>query len=183
MNGTKKNVVLIGARGSGKTTVGAILAGRLHREFIPIDALIVYEARMTIPQLVETYGWSYFRRIECKVTQQVSQLKGIINATGGGTVLASANVRALRATGIVFLLDVSLENILLRIGEAPNRPLLTGQVSWREDMMVTLAERKEIYRGAADYVINTNHKCQEQVADEIVRILQAQHGFEIPTYT
>jgi len=55
MNGTKKNVVLIGARGSGKTTVGAILAGRLHREFIPIDALIVYEAKMTIPQLVEAY--------------------------------------------------------------------------------------------------------------------------------
>jgi len=110
-------------------------------------------------------------------------LKGIINATGGGTILASANVRALRASGIVFWVDVSMDNVWLRIGEAPNRPLLTGQVSQREDMMVTLAEHKDVYRSAADYVINTNDKCQEQVADEIVRILQAPHGFEIPTYT
>ena len=60
MNITDKNIVLIGMRGSGKTTIGAILAGCLHRELIPMDALIVYEAGMTIPQIVENQGWKRY---------------------------------------------------------------------------------------------------------------------------
>src|SRR5512137_2968183 len=102
MDVTSKNIVLIGMRGSGKTTIGAILAGRLHRELIPMDALIVYEAGLTIPEIVEKYGWARFREIEAQVAQKVARLQGIINATGGGVVLNPANVAALRATGVVF---------------------------------------------------------------------------------
>ena len=169
----EKNIVLIGMRGSGKTTVGAILAGRLHRELIPMDALIVYEAGMTIPQIVETYGWPRFREIEAQVTHKVARLQGIINATGGGVVLNPENINALRATGIVFWLDISVDNILHRIGEDPNRPSLTGRASRREDMIATLAEREPLYRQAAHYIIDTNGKSQKQIAEEIVKILKA----------
>ena len=66
MNVAEKNIVLIGMRGSGKTTVGAILAGRLHRELIPMDALIVYELGMTIPEVVERHGWPRFREAKAR---------------------------------------------------------------------------------------------------------------------
>ncbi len=174
MNTTEKNIILIGMRGSGKTTIGAILAGRLHREFIPMDALIVYEAGMTIPQIVETSGWKRFREIEAQITQKVAQLRGIINATGGGVILNPENVKALRATGIVFWLNVSVDNILGRIGEDPNRPSLSGKTSRRDDMAATLADREELYRQAAHHIIDTDDKSQEQLADEIVKILEEQ---------
>jgi shikimate kinase len=170
----EKNIVLIGMRGSGKTTVGAILAGELHRELIPMDALIAYEAGLTIPQIVATSGWDRFRAIEAQVTQKVACLQGIINATGGGVVLNPENVAALRATGVVFWLNINVDNILQRIGEDPNRPSLTGRTSRRDDMLATLSEREALYRQAAHYVIDTNGKSQQQVAEEIVKILQQQ---------
>ena len=179
METTDKNIVLIGMRGSGKTTIAAILAGRLHREMIPMDALIVYEAGKIIPQIVETYGWGRFREIESQVTQKVARLHDIINATGGGVILNQENVKALRATGIVFWLNVSVDNILQRIAEDPNRPSLTGRASRRDDMVATLAEREELYRNAAHHIIDTNDKSQEQIADEIVSILQEQYGMDM----
>ena len=173
-----KNIVLIGMRGSGKTTVGAILAGRLHRELVPMDALVVYEAGLTIPQIVERHGWPRFREIEAEVARRTARLKGIINATGGGVVLNPENVRLLRETGIVFWLKVSLDQILRRIGEDPNRPSLTGRRSRREDMEATLAEREPLYRAAAHHAVETDGHSQEEVAAEIVRILREQEGFD-----
>jgi len=174
------NIVLIGMRGSGKTTVGAILAGRLHRELIPMDALIVYELGMTVPEIVEKHGWPRFREVETQVAKEVARLKGTINATGGGVVLNPENVNALRETGIVFWLDVPVDTLLRRIGEDPNRPSLTGRGSRREDMQATFAEREPLYRAAAHHVVSTDGRAQEQVADEIVRILRERHGLGGP---
>ncbi len=179
MRETEKNVVLVGMRGSGKTTVGAILAGRLRRELIPLDALVVYEAGMTIPEIVERFGWPHFRRIEAQVTVKAARLKGVIIATGGGVVLDPENVRALRGTGIVFWLGVSVDRILERIGEDPNRPSLTGRASRREDMEATYKEREPLYRAAAHHMIPTDGRSQEEVAGGIVRLLREAHGFEI----
>jgi shikimate kinase len=178
MDAAEKNIVLIGMRGSGKTVVGTLLAGRLRRDLIPMDALIVYEAEMTIPEIVDLYGWDRFREIEAQVTQKVAQLHGTINATGGGVILNPENVKALRSTGIVFWLDVAVDNILQRIGEDPNRPSLTGRASRRDDMIATLTEREELYRGAAHHTIDTNEKSPNQITEEIVNILKDQYGFE-----
>lgn len=179
MNAIKKNVVLIGMRGAGKSSVGAMLAGRLGRELIEMDRLIVDEARMSIPKIVEKYGWEHFRAIETLVTQQVSQREGAINSTGGGVILNHQNVQALRSNGIVFWLDVSADNILQRIDEDPNRPLLTEKASLREEIETVLAKRKELYRGAADEVVDSNGKLPEQVAEEILKLLQTEYGLEV----
>ena len=176
MTSSEKNIVLIGMRGSGKTTVGAILAGRLHREFMPMDALIVYDMGMTIPEIVETHGWDRFRQAEARVAQRVADLKGTINATGGGVILNADSVKALRETGIVFWLDVSVDETLRRIGEDPNRPSLTGHGSRREDMQATYAEREPLYQAAAHHRLSTDNRSQVQVADEIVRILEEEHA-------
>lgn len=178
MEAIQKNIVLIGMRGSGKTVVGTMLSGRLHRDLIPMDALIVYEAEMTIPQIVETYGWERFREIEAQVTQKVARLQGTVNATGGGVILNPENVNALRSTGLVFWLDVSVDNILHRIGEDPNRPSLTGRASRRDDMVATLNDREAFYRGASHHVVDTNERSPKQITDEIITILKEHYGFE-----
>jgi len=179
MNSTEKNIVLIGMRGSGKTTVGAILAGRLHKEFVPMDALIVYDMGMTVPEIVEKHGWDRFREVEAQVAQRVARLKGTINATGGGVVLNADSVEALRETGIVFWLDVSVDETLKRIGEDPNRPSLTGRGSRREDIQATYAEREPLYQAAAHHRVSTDGCSQEQVAEEVVKILKKEHGLEV----
>ncbi|PID58340.1 shikimate kinase [candidate division KSB3 bacterium] len=172
MNIQKKNIVLIGMRGSGKTTIGIILASRLHREFIPMDALIVYEAGKTIPEIIAQDGWDRFRALETQVAWKIAGLRGTINATGGGVVLNPENVRLLRETGIVFWLDVSIGNSLQRIGEDPNRPSLTGKASRRDDMTAICAEREPFYRRAAHYRISTDEKSPEAIAAEIATLAQ-----------
>lgn len=179
MNETEKNIVLVGMRGSGKTTVAAILAGRLHREMIPMDALIVYEMELTIPEIVAKHGWPKFREVEAQVARKVARLRGTINATGGGVVLNADSVKALRETGIVFWLEVSVDQTLHRIGEDPNRPSLTGRGSRREDMLATYTEREPLYRAAAHHVVSTEGQSQAQIAEAIVQILRQEHGFTI----
>jgi shikimate kinase len=175
MDVQKKNMVLIGMRGAGKTSVGAILASKLRRDLIEMDTLIVDEAGMAIPQLVEEYGWDYFRAIESLVTERVSQLEGTVNSTGGGVVLNHQNVLLLRSNGIVFWLDVSVDNILQRIDKEPNRPLLTQKATMREEIESVLAHRKALYHEAAHESIDTNGKQAEQVADEILNVLQTDY--------
>ena len=144
MNVSDKNIVLIGMRGSGKSSVGDILAGQMQRELISMDSIIIYEAGMLIPEIVEKFGWKYFREIETKVTKKIARLSCIINSTGGGVILNPDNVSALRDSGIVFWLKVSVDNILYRIGDDPNRPSLTGRNSRRDDMIATLNEREKL---------------------------------------
>ncbi len=179
MNVIKKNIVLIGMRGAGKTSVGAILAERLKLKLIEMDTLIVDEAGDSIPKIVEKYGWEHFRAIEALVTQRVSELEGVVNSTGGGVILKHQNVQALRRNGLVFWLDVSADNILQRIDEDPNRPLLTEKASLREEIESVLAKRKELYRSAAHEVVETNNKLPEQVAEEVLQLLQTKYELEI----
>lgn len=179
MDALEKNIVLIGMRGSGKTVVGTMLASRLHRDLIPMDALIVYEAELSIPEIVEQFGWPRFREIEAHVAQKVARLRGTVNATGGGVILNPNNVDALRSSGIVFWLNVSVENTLRRIGEDPNRPSLTGNASRRDDMLATFTEREPMYRAAAHHIIDTDDKYPRHVTDEILGILQRQYGFDV----
>lgn len=179
MTSQDKNIILIGMRGSGKSTVGGILASRLHRELISMDSLIVYEAEQTIPEIVEQHGWNYFREVEAKVSQKVARLRRTVNATGGGVILRPENVKALRETGIVFWLFVSVDNTLARIGEDPNRPSLTGRASRRDDMIATFEEREPLYHKAAHYRIETDGKSQQQIAEDILTILSEKEGWQI----
>lgn len=91
-------------------------------------------------------------------------------------MLNPQDINTLRATGIVFWLDISVDDILHRIGGDSNRPSLTGRASRRDDMVVILAEREALYRQAAHCVVDTNGKSQKHIAEEIVKILQEQEG-------
>jgi len=165
------NIVLIGMRGSGKTTVGKILAQKLGREFIEMDELITRKAGFGIPEIVEKQGWEKFREIEEEVTGEAAGRDNIINASGGGVVTRENNIIKLKKSGVLVWLQADIDTLVNRIGEDAERPPLVEGRSRREDMEITLKERKPLYQQAADLTINTGNKTPEEVADLVINLL------------
>ena len=170
------NIVLIGMRGSGKTTVGKILAQKLGRELVEMDELISRRAGLSIPEIVEGYGWAKFRDIEEEITGEVAGQDNIINAAGGGVVTREKNVQKLKKSGVLVWLKASVDTLVKRIGEDIERPPLVGGSTRREDIEITLAERMPLYQKAADLVVNTENQTPEEVAEAIISLLRAERG-------
>ncbi len=162
------NVVLIGYRGTGKSTVGKLVAERLGRVLVSTDAEIVKSAVQNIPEIVEQHGWEYFRDLETKICQDLAGQDGVVIDTGGGAILRSQNVESLKHTGKLFWLTAPVETIAKRIGADTQRPSLTGTKSFLDEIQDVLRERTPKYQAAADYIIETDGKSATQVADEIL---------------
>jgi shikimate dehydrogenase len=165
------NIVLIGMRGSGKTTVGRILARKLDRELVEMDELIAQKVGLSIAGIVEKYGWGKFRDIEEKITDEVAARDNIINASGGGVVTREQNIMKLKENGITVWLKASVDTLLARIGEDSERPLLVGKTR-QEDVKITLNERMPLCQKAADLAIDTENKTAEEVAGDLIQSLK-----------
>ncbi|MGG6310028.1 shikimate kinase [Paenibacillus macerans] len=159
------NIVLVGMMGTGKTTVGAHLAAAAGLKLVDLDQRIVEEAGEAIPQIFAGKGEAYFRELESSLLTQVLRERGIVLATGGGVVLREANRRVMLEGGQVFALKATAEEIIARVGQDENRPLLAGGV--RERVTALLEERKGAY-DFAHHTIETTEKNVEQVAAEIL---------------
>ncbi len=162
------NVVLIGYRGTGKSTVGKIVAARLGRTLLSTDAEIVTRAGQSIPEIVAQHGWDYFRDLESQVCQELAGRDGLVIDTGGGAILRPQNVEALKKTGTLFWLTATVDTIAKRIGRDTQRPSLTGTKSFVEEIQEVLRERTPKYEAAADHVITTEGRSIVQIADEIL---------------
>ncbi len=162
------NVVLIGYRGTGKSSVGKVLAARLDRTLLSTDEEIVKLAGQAIPSIVEQHGWEYFRDLESRVCQELAGQNGLIIDTGGGAILRSQNIEVFKQTGRLFWLTASVETIAKRIGSDTQRPSLTGTKSFIDEIQDVLQDRLPKYQAAADYVIETEGRSLSQVADEIL---------------
>ncbi len=162
------NVVLIGYRGAGKSTVANMLAARLGRVVVSTDAEIERQVGADIPDIVARYGWDYFRDLESQVCREVADRDGLIIDTGGGAILRSQNVEALKKTGILFWLTATVDTITKRIGRDTQRPSLTGTKSFIDEVEDVLRERTPKYQAAAHHVIATDGRSTEQIADEIL---------------
>ncbi len=154
----KRNVVLIGMPGSGKTTIGKILAKMLGRQFIDTDALIETEEKCAIKEIFGRVGENGFRDIESRVIENVSKKSGAVIATGGGAVLRDENVRLLKGNSVVYFIDRPIEDIVA----TPDRPLSSN----REDLEKRYRERYPIYCAAADKKID-NLRDASAAADAI----------------
>ncbi|MFM8551130.1 MAG: shikimate kinase [Nitrospiraceae bacterium] len=101
------NIVLIGYRGTGKSSVGKVLAEQLHRRLISTDEEAVRRAGLSIPDLVKQSGWERFRDLESEVCRDLAGQAGLIIDTGGGAILSQQNVAALKAHGTLFWLTAA----------------------------------------------------------------------------
>jgi shikimate kinase len=105
------NIVLIGYRGTGKSTVGKMLASRLGRELVSTDREIVKRAGRSIPEIVAEHGWEHFRDLESEVCRDLAGRDNLIIDTGGGAILRRENVDVLKRNGRLFWLTASVDTI------------------------------------------------------------------------
>lgn len=166
-----KNIVLTGFMGTGKTSVGRILAYRLGLEFIDTDEEIEKVTGKTIQDLFSRYGSIRFRSEETLVIKKLSDREGLVIATGGGAVLNPENVAALKKKGVVVLIRSSPEVIRKRVRSGRNRPLLAGACDLKQRIEDLMAEREEIYRAAADLEVLSGEESKEEVTCKIIRLL------------
>jgi shikimate kinase len=160
---TRANLVLLGYRGTGKSTVGAILGARMKRPVVSIDAEIVRTAGRPIPEIVAQHGWPHFRDLESAEVRRAAGRDHIVIDAGGGVVLRKENIETLRATGYCVLLTASVSAIARRIGGDANRPSLTGK-SIVDEIEEVLAERRPLYANAGELIIDTDHREPEEIA-------------------
>lgn len=163
-----KNIVLIGMRGSGKTTIGKLLSHKLNREYLELDEIIVEKMGMTIPEIVKKHGWDYFRDQESAIAGEVSLYNDKILSTGGGVVTRYKNIESLKKNGILIMLNASVDVLLDRIGDDQNRPALTNKKTRREEMEELLKQRRKLYEDAADEIIGTDKLSPEEVVNQIL---------------
>lgn len=161
------NIVLIGYRGTGKSSVASVLASRLGWQRVSTDAEIVTRAKQSIPEIVKSFGWEHFRNLESEVCREVGGKDHLIIDTGGGVILRPQNVEALKANGRLFWLTAEISTIEARIGGDTQRPSLTGTKSFIEEIVDVLEERRPKYSAAADHVIPTDRQSVAQVTDAI----------------
>jgi shikimate dehydrogenase len=166
-------VVLTGFRGTGKTSVGRILADRLGLPFFDTDALVEQLAGMPIPEIFRRAGEAHFRSLEREVIASLRDTEGVIS-TGGGAVMDPANVADLRRHGRVYLLSAAPEVIVDRI-TGSDRPGLTG-LSEEEEVRTILTQRKNAYLGAADACIDAGTRPPRKVAEAILRQIAGESG-------
>jgi shikimate kinase len=165
------NIVLIGYRGTGKSSVGRQLAMRLGRELVSTDAEIVKREQRTIPEIVAREGWEYFRDLESDVCKELGLRDQIVIDTGGGAILRAQNVDVLKKHGTMFWLTASVETITKRIGDDNQRPSLTGTKSFVDEIQDVLRERTPKYQTAADHIITTDDRSIHQLVEMLLTMV------------
>lgn len=170
-----RNLVLIGYRATGKTSVGAELARLLKRPFVDLDQVLVAEAGQSVAEIVAQGGWEEFRRLEKDLVARYRHSRGQVLATGGGVVLDPENTRILQENGVLIWLTADPETIRARLeGDQPRdafRPSLTGGDTVSEVLEV-LKFREPLYRAAARVIIDTTDQSIPQVVQEILGVLE-----------
>lgn len=169
-------IVLIGYRGTGKSSVGKRLALRLQAPFYDTDDLIEVAVGRSIREIVAEAGWDGFRTREKKVIQELSARKKAVVATGGGAVMDEENAKILKNSGIVIWLYADVKTILQRIARdstsGEKRPSLSGEDISRETAAI-LQKRTSVYKSLADFTVYTDEKRIDDIVDEICQFLDS----------
>ena len=162
----QRNIILIGFMGTGKTSVGRLLAARTGMTFVDTDSVIVSRAGKSIPEIFQYNGEDYFRALEHEAIKELANRRSAVIATGGGAVLNPENMRILKESGIVVALKARIETIWNRIQGNNDRPLLSGRDS-REKLENLYMKRLGAY-DQAHIIIETDEKTPLEIADEIM---------------
>lgn len=167
MSTPHQNIVLIGFMGSGKSSVGRLIAGRLGFQFIDTDSLIVQRAGMEIAEIFAREGEERFRDMETAALETLLHRDRCVIATGGGVVLRERNRTLLRELGFVVLLTASEEVIFERVSRNSRRPLLQT-ANPRETVATLLAARQSAYAAAAQWTLDNSALPHAAAADAVI---------------
>lgn len=166
------NIFLVGPMGAGKSTIGRQLAKSLKRSFFDSDREIEKRTGVSISWIFEMEGEEGFRAREQKVIAELTNLKDIVLATGGGAILSEDNRRALRSQGHVVYLAASEEQLLKRTEKDKNRPLLQTDDP-KKQIIDLLQKRDPLYRNVADVVLRTSEQSIQHTVSDVIKQLEA----------
>ena len=161
----KKNIILTGFMGTGKSTVGRLLARQLGYEFVDTDLLIEKREKMSVTDIFQQRGETAFRALERMVAKELGEKSSLVIATGGGLLLDHKNAQHLERTGKIFCLVASSDEILKRILSDDDRPLL--QVENPSERISELLQKRQKGYGRFPQVI-TSGKTVLQVVNELM---------------
>lgn len=166
----KRNIFLIGPMGAGKSTIGRHLADELHMEFYDSDQEIERRTGADIAWVFDIEGEEGFRRREESVINELTELQGIVLATGGGSIKSRDNRNRLSARGIVVYLQTSIDKQFARTQRDKKRPLLQNDDP-RSTLESLAEERNPLYEEIADLVVHTDDQSARVVANHIIKAL------------
>ena len=173
----KPNIILTGFMGTGKTTVGRLMAKKLGYEFIDTDHLIEDEIGCSISDYFRTHGEVAFRQKETEMALRLSQSEGLVISTGGRMMLDPTNAEALSRTGRVFCLVATPEEILERVSHDSNvRPLLQG-ANPLEHIVELLQQREKGYKRFSQF--KTSAKKPNAIANELSEFVQGKRDLRL----
>ena len=167
-----QNIYLVGLMAVGKSTIGRLLAEAAGLPFYDSDHEIEARAGADIAWIFDVEGEEGFRDREAHVIDDLTQLPGVVVATGGGVVKREVNRRNLSNRGVVVHLDCPLERLLTRTQNDKRRPLLQG-ANRREVLAKLMCERSPLYAEIADYRFVSGDKNPKQLAHAILKKLRA----------
>ena len=167
----RRNIVLVGFMGTGKTCVGQRLAGLLNMTFLDMDRVIEERTGKTVSRIFAEDGEPRFRALERELVQELAARSGLVIATGGGIVLNSENLRDFGRTGLVVCLTATPEAIFKRVAAETHRPLLAG--GDKQQMIVARLEARRALYEAIPVQVDTSDLTVEQVAERIAAIYES----------
>lgn len=165
-----RNIYIVGFMGTGKTTVGKILADKLSKEFVEMDKVIEQEAGKKIKGIFAKEGEKYFRKLENNLLQRLASQSDLVISCGGGLVCDENNLEILKNSGSVFTLEASAALIYERIKDSRQRPLLNVENPLKK--IKQLLQTRESFYARAGKKINTDNLSAEEVADCILKLLK-----------
>ena len=167
------SIVLIGFMGSGKSSVGKCLANMLGVTHIDTDSLIELKNKMTINEIFEKKGESFFRKEEYKVIHGLKKDIPVVISCGGGSVLEEDNVDYLHSIGVIVYLRAKYESIVNRLNDSTNRPLFRNEDDdFQKRTKDLMHKRENIYAKACDFFIDTDDLNPDEVATKIKKMLK-----------
>lgn len=163
---SQKNIILTGFMGTGKSTLGRLLAQELGYRFIDTDSEIESRIGQTIAELFQEQGEQAFRKLEQELVYELAEQQGLVISTGGGLVLNPQNVAALQSSGQIICLTASAEEILERVSAQQHiRPLLQEKDPLKK-IKKLLEEREPIY--SIFKQLSTSEKTPEELIAQLL---------------
>ncbi len=163
-----KNIILVGMPGSGKSTLGILLAKKIHYGYIDSDSVIVAKEGKLLPELIAELGNEGFLELEAQVNSSLA-VKRCVIATGGSAIYRGDVIEKMKENGIVVYLKISFEEVEERLGDLKKRGVVLKDGFTLRDLY---DERAPLYEKHADYVVELCHSTVEESADKICGIVQ-----------
>ena len=165
-----KNIFIVGSMGSGKTSIGKMLAKNNNLSFLDTDHEIIRDCGYSIPDIFKEFGEEHFRDLETEQLRKMNAIENHVISTGGGIILRDDNKKLMKDLGIIIFLDININSQIDRVKNRKNRPLLNNN-NLKDNLLSLKKIRDPIYKNISNYIIDVSGKERDQVINEIQKII------------